>query len=106
MDGGRLGWFAGTSLTIRADEKVFRTGQFLIGCCGSFRQSNLLRYSLQLPDMDPHADPDRWMVNIFIDAVRKTLDRGGQTSKEHNSESIGGEFLVGYRGGLYLVESD
>jgi hypothetical protein len=104
--GGDSAGFAGTSLTVRADEKVFRNGPFLIGASGSFRMSNLVRYALDVPQMDPAADADRWMVTIFVDALRKTLDRGGHSSKEHNSESIDGQFLVGYRGQLYIVESD
>ena len=47
--GGDRAGVAGLSLTVRADEKVFQNGEFLMGFTTSFRMGQLLRYSLKPP---------------------------------------------------------
>ena len=46
--GGDSAGVGGMSLTVRADEKVFQNGEFLMGFTTSFRMGQLLRYSLKL----------------------------------------------------------
>jgi hypothetical protein len=99
----------GYSLTIRADEKVWRSGEFVYGFTSSFRMGQLLRYKLTLPRRPANdatqRERDRWMTTEFIDAVRSTLKDGGYAKVENSVES-GGVFLVGWRGSLYTVHSD
>lgn len=91
-------------LVIRADEKVFSVGPYIMGFCGSFRVGQLLRYSLTPPA--PRAkDLSRFMATTFVDAVRKCLSDGGAAFKEHGTEQ-GGTFLVGVKGRLFCIESD
>lgn len=100
---GTNGWL---QQTIRADEKVFVTGEFVMGFCGSFRMGQLLRYKLNVPERVPSKDDDyAFMCTSFIDAVRQCLKDGGYAKEVHGVES-GGTFLVGYNGTLYKVESD
>lgn len=100
---------AGYAITIRADEKVWRSGEFVFGFTSSFRMGQLLRYNLTPPRRPPESasqrDRDRWMTTEFIDAVRTTLKDGG-FAKIDNGVERGGIFLVGWRGTLYRVESD
>lgn len=93
------------SLTVRADQKVFRNGDFIFGFCGSFRLGQLLRYAFTPPKRN-RRDVHRYMVTTFIDAVRETLKRGGLAKKEHDVEDIDGSFLVGYRGRLFIIDGD
>jgi ATP-dependent protease HslVU (ClpYQ) peptidase subunit len=103
--GGDSAGIAGYSLQIRADEKVFKNGPFLMGFTTSFRMGNLLRYSLSPPTREEGIDDMAFMVKNFIPAVRTCLKDGGWMAKKEEREE-GGSFLVGYRGQLYYVDYD
>ena len=103
--GGDSAGVAGLSLVVRADEKVFRNGDFLMGFTTSFRMGQLLRYNLEPPRRHPDDDIHQYMVVDFVNAVRSCLKTGGYASKEAEVES-GGTFLVGYAGHLFTVDSD
>lgn len=103
--GGDSAGVGGLALTVRADEKVFRCGKFLMGFTTSFRMGQLLRYSLTVPEQESGQDTYAYMVTTFIDAVRNCLKKGGY-AKTDNDEESGGTFLVGYKGRLFKVESD
>lgn len=103
--GGDSAGVAGWSLTVRADEKVFRNGEFVFGFTTSFRMGQLLRYAFHPPTPKEDQDLYRFMVTDFIDAVRSCLKAGGYASKDKESES-GGTFLVGFRGKLFSINGD
>ena len=103
--GGDSAGIAGWSLQTRADEKVFRNGPFVMGFCGSFRMGQLLRFKFKPPDHDPRLADYKFMVTEFIDQARQCLKDGGFASKDKEQET-GGTFLVGYKQGLYLIDSD
>jgi len=85
--------------------KVFRRGPFLVGYTTSFRMGQLLEHQLKVPKQASGAADMAYMVNQFIEAARKLLKERGFSKVEANNES-GGQFLVGYRGRLYSIESD
>src|SRR3990167_7962118 len=80
---------------LRADEKVFKLGEMLIGICGSFRMGNLLRYKLELPEHRAAVSDMEYLVGDFVSSVKTLLDN-----------AMEGSFLVGYKGKLYHVQSD
>lgn len=94
---------AGWSMTVRADEKVFRNGPFVMGFTTSFRMGQLLRYAFEAPL--PTGDLARFMATGFIDGVRECLKTGGWATKSSEQES-GGNFLVGVGGRLFEIGSD
>lgn len=96
---------ARSSLTVRADLKVFARGVFVMGFTSSFRMGQLLRYRLSLPEHPDGLDSFEYMATAFVDSVRACLRDGGFATKNNEQES-GGVFLVGYRGRLFRVESD
>ncbi len=102
--GGDSAGVAGWSITVRADTKVFRNGEFIMGFTDSFRMGQLLRYSL-VPPSPQDWDLDRFMATDFIAVVRDCLRDGGFARNDSGSES-GGLFLVGIRGHLYRIDSD
>jgi ATP-dependent protease HslVU (ClpYQ) peptidase subunit len=104
--GGDSAGSAGNWLTIRADQKVFRNGEFIMGFCGSYRMGQLLRYAFVPPKQPRRADVHRYMVTTFVDEVRDTLKKGGFARKKDDVEEIDGAFLVGYRGRLFEIECD
>jgi ATP-dependent protease HslVU (ClpYQ) peptidase subunit len=89
------------SMTIRADEKVFKNGEYIIGCTTSFRMIDLLRYKLSLGLKSYGVSDTRHMATAFIDAVRKCFNDNG-----FGTPSEGGGFLVGYHGNLYSIAPD
>lgn len=103
--GGDSAGVSGYSLTVRADSKVFRNGPFLMGFTSSFRMGQLLRHAFVPPHHDAGVDDDKYMATTFVNAVRQCLKDGGFAEKEKEAES-GGFFFVGYKGKLYLIESD
>jgi ATP-dependent protease HslVU (ClpYQ) peptidase subunit len=102
--GGDSAGVAGYSINARADSKVFRVGDYVMGFTTSFRMGQLLRYSLHMPEPDSW-DVDRFMATRFVDKVRTALRDGG-FMRITNAEEEGGTFLVGIRGHLYAVHDD
>lgn len=99
--GGDSAGVSGLSVSIRADEKVFTNGPFVMGFTTSFRMGQLLRFKLDPPKQTVSTDDYKYMVTDFIDAVRKCFTDNG-----FGTTSAGGTFLVGYNGKLYTIHSD
>jgi len=90
---------------VRKDSKVFFVDSFLIGCTGSFRMAQLLRFSLKIPPISTK-DSYEFMCTDFIDAVRECFKTGGFIQKYPNGDEKGEPFLVGYKGRLFSVNED
>jgi ATP-dependent protease HslVU (ClpYQ) peptidase subunit len=103
--GGDSAGVSGWDLTLRADSKIFRVGEFLMGFTTSFRMGQLIRYAFTPPKIEAGDDVFRYMAVDFIDAIRECLKKGGFAKKEKEAEE-GGHFLVGFRGRLFWVASD
>lgn len=92
-------------LTVRADKKVFRNGDFVMGFTSSFRMGQLLAFGFYPPKPRVGMDVMEYMVTDFIDAARSRMKYGGY-AKIENSVEEGGTFLVGYAGRLFCVAND
>jgi ATP-dependent protease HslVU (ClpYQ) peptidase subunit len=103
--GGDSAGVGGYSLTVRADQKVFRNGPMLFGFTSSFRMGQLLRYALTIPDHDPRVETEKYMAVTFVNAVRDCLKSHG-FAKRSNEVEEGGTFLVGYKGRLFCIQDD
>ncbi len=103
--GGDSAGVADYSLTIRADPKVFRNGEFIFGFTSSFRMGQLLAHALRPPRRNPADDIYAFMVTDFINAVRDCLKAGGFNTRVSEAD-VGGDFLVGYAGRLFYVGQD
>jgi len=57
------------------------------------------------PEHPADMDPMKYMVTLFVPAVRTCMKDGGYMNKSNDVES-GGHFLIGYRGQLYEIASD
>jgi len=91
------------SYNIRADEKVFTKGDFIIGFSTSFRMGQLLKYKLRIPAHPKGMDTHQFMATLFIDAVKKCFD-----DNDYNEMTTddGGCFMVGYKGCLFTILPD
>ena len=95
----------GCSMTTRLDPKVFINGDFIFGYTSSFRMGQILEYEFQPPTPHENESGMAYMVRRFIPSVRDALKAGGFGRCE-NGQEVGGDFLVGYRGELYEIQSD
>lgn len=96
---------AGLDITIRKDPKVFKVGEFIIGCTSSFRMIQLLRFSFTPPIRHPDTDIYQYMCTDFVNTVRACFKAGGYAEKSNEVEK-GGVFLIGWRDRLFKIESD
>lgn len=103
--GGDSAGVAGYYLIKRADEKVFKKGEFVFGFTSSFRMGQLIRYKLSIPKVEEGQDIDDYLYTKFIDSVIKCF-KDNQYAQIKENEIFGGCFLFGFRGNLYTVESD
>jgi ATP-dependent protease HslVU (ClpYQ) peptidase subunit len=104
--GGDSAGVTGLDITLRKDEKVFRNGKFIIGCTSSFRMIQLLRFSLKPPKRPKGMDIYEYMCIPFIDEVKRCYKEKGYLQKFKDGDDKGGTFLVGYKGRLFIVDSD
>lgn len=103
--GGDSAGVGGYDLTVRRDRKVFRNGDFLIGCTSSFRMTQLLCYTFTPPAYDAAIVLERYLTTSFVDAVRECFKTGGYAQKDREQEWAG-RFLVGFQGHLFFIDSD
>lgn len=103
--GGDSAGVAGHSLVQRADEKVFRNGDFLFGFTSSFRMGQILRYRFKPPRRHPNDDVVEFMSTAFVDDVRACLKEYAFSTVREGVER-GGMFLVGFEGRIFKVEED
>jgi ATP-dependent protease HslVU (ClpYQ) peptidase subunit len=103
--GGDSAGIAGYDLMLRADPKVFRKKDCVIGFTSSFRMGQLLRYSLHAPNQPDGMDVFEYMATLFVENVRECFKAGGYTRKESEQE-YGGIFLAGYAGRLFGIDGD
>ena len=95
----------GFEVTIRKDTKVFKNGDFIIGCTTSFRMIQLLKFSFK-PPIIKTKDIYEFMCTDFINEVRKCFTDGGFLQKGKEGNEQGGVFLVAYKNRLFEINDD
>lgn len=103
--GGDSAGVSGLNIEVRKDAKVFKNGNFVIGCTTSFRMIQLLRFSLKPPAIRKK-DIFEYMCTDFIDAVRECFLQGGHLKRYTDGDDMGGTFLVGYKNRLFKIDED
>lgn len=99
--GGDSAGVAGLHISVREDVKVFTNGPFVMGGTSSFRMIQLLHHQFVPPKQGKQSDME-FMVNDFVSEAQRTFMAGGFT----NDKKTGGTFLVGYKGKLYMIDTD
>ena len=103
--GGDSASVGDSNIYIRKDPKVFKNGEFVIGCTSSFRMIQLLRFSFKPPKIG-NKDIYEYMCTYFVDAVRNCFKDGGYLQKYIGGDEKGGTFIVGYKDRLFIIEDD
>lgn len=93
----------GFTQTIRKEPKVFKNGEFLIGCTSSFRMIDLLKWKFNPPTVKD-GNLHKFMVTDFVDSVRKLFVDNGYCIDSGDWKS--GSFLVGVKGRLFSIDVD
>ena len=104
--GGDSAASGGWEQHLLSETKVFENGPFLFGWAGSSRDANLIRHAFTPPLRDSSLSDMKFLVTVFMDAVRNCLKAGGSSWVKDNKEYTHSHFLVAYRGGLYAVYGD
>ena len=97
---------AGHSIAVRRDPKVFRIGKaMLCGFQDSFRMGQILRYHVTPPRRKARQTDIGYLVTQFVPRIREAFAAHGYGETIAGQET-GGAFIIGYRGGLYHIDSD
>jgi ATP-dependent protease HslVU (ClpYQ) peptidase subunit len=96
---------SGYDCCIRKDSKLFRVGEFVIGCTSSYRMIQLIQYKFKPTAIPDDMDLHEYMVVHFVEDLRSVLKQGGFTKIDSNVEK-GGRFLVGIRDRLFCIHED
>lgn len=108
-------WIGGDSLShnnetasLVRDGKVFVRDGMAFGVTGSWRLKQLLQHAIGFSAVPAPEALDAWLVQDFVDALRKGLEQGGMQKKKDEVESAAdcSGFLLGVSGRLFHVWSD
>ena len=94
----------GYTKEVRVEPKVFKNGQFLIGCTSSFRMIDILKWKFNPPTLKEGDNVHKFMVTDFVESVRKLFTDNGYAITSNDWKS--GEFLVGVQGRLFKIGGD
>lgn len=95
----------GYTQTFSSRPKVFAHSGFLFGYTTSFRFGDLLEHAFRPLGDYLGRNAHEYLVTDFIPELIETLDRGRWLRVVEGRVS-GGDFLVGFNGGIYHVQDD
>lgn len=92
--------------TVLTDAKIFHLGEMIVGFAGSFRSAQILQYQMPLPERAEGQSDMDFLVNSFVSLARVILYENGLAQPQIGHSVIEGEFILGYRGKIYRMQSD
>lgn len=78
--------------------------KMLIGCSGSFRTMQVIKFSFKPPSMRYRQDALSYLINEFTDELKATFAVKGVSKKSKDVDCFNGCFLIGFRGKLYFMD--
>lgn len=101
-------WIGGDSaassqnqIVIIKDPKVFKRGNFIIGCAGSFRTMQILKYIFKFPKLKSN-DLYKYLCRDFA----KEMKKASKDLMSDNEGSKFGSFLIGHENRLFTFDDD
>lgn len=101
------------SRDIYYNRKVFYKNGLLIGCAGSYRAAQILKYKFNPPFQEqivdlPKQNCEAYYMNCVIaDSIKQVFTDNGFAEIENNRNSAAGSFiLILYKNKIYEVQSD
>ena len=101
----------GYDVEIQRRSKVFRNREFVVGYTSSFRMGQILEH-VWTPPKQPKSCKDltEYMVKYVVPSLIKVFDDEkfiqNSGDAKRSGQAFGGEFLIGYKGHLFKIQSD
>lgn len=91
-----------------SDPKIFVNGEFLFGYAGSFRLGQILEHGFEPPSRMENQGSKQYLCTTFMEALKNSFHIQGFLGKDEdtNQDSFDGEFLIGYREEIFIVQED
>jgi len=80
--------------------KIFATGEYLVGVCGSYRSGQIARWEMDWPELPPGADIEEFMVREVVKRVRLAFEAASHAAP------LKAQLLVALRGRLFTIGHD
>jgi ATP-dependent protease HslVU (ClpYQ) peptidase subunit len=90
---------------IKAQPKVYKRGDFVIGGAGSSIIIQAMSHITTLPPCYENQDPLEYIINTFMPCFRSAVREVGQMAVENGIESMENYFLIGFKGHLFRIGS-
>lgn len=88
-------------------DKVFIRDDFIYAIAGAWRIRDILQYSFTPPEHNPDHSTDKYMKSTYVQALVKCFeDNKFLTIKDGVMELSDAALLIGYRGELFMLNSD
>lgn len=97
--------YGGYNIEIKAQPKIWRSGECIVGASGPVRLGNILR-TLDIPIHACGWDVDYWVVRDFIPACIALLAEHQYEKKTDGKADSDGNILFVVRGRVYCIWSD
>lgn len=97
----------GWTIQLTAQSKIFKLGEFLIGCAGFPRVSQLIQYSLSLKPQQENQTSFAYLCTEFSSAVKTILNDNDSIHSSENGKGLPEtSVLFGYRKHLYILDTN
>lgn len=102
--GADSGFWSNSLEDANVQPKLFTLGPLLVGCAGTLRVSNIVRYGIEdLPPVEG-ADCLRYIVREFVPRMRAAVLEGGAMERDGDQcDRWGGNLLIACGGELYSL---
>lgn len=104
--GGDSAAVSGVDRVPRLDSKVFKIGNFLIGCAGSFRAMQVVRFQFKPPKQKPKQDLFEYMCTDFVYELKSKMRETGLILMKDELHEHESRFLVATKGRLFDIDFD
>ncbi len=94
------------AITVNQSRKIFKKNNLLFGVAGSWRQMQLLHYSLSIPERPIRITDEEYIALYVVDAIRSCFQEKNTAKYENNQEFSSCAILIGYRGSIYRLNED
>ena len=85
--------------------KIAQNGKYLVSAAGLVRGMNLIQHAFVAPNPSRSKNLDKFMVNSFIPALRKTFTNSGYDVKSDGlPASFENDFIIAVNGTLYFID--
>jgi len=94
-----------TNSTIhRKDKKIFRLGDFVVGCTTSYRMTQIIQFSF-VPPQIKDKDLFEYMCTDFVNKLIECFEEN-LYSRKYDGQIDGGTFIIAYKDRLFKIYDD